>query len=171
MSRSQQGSAAQRRLVERRVVERLGDEAARTQDASGPRFDEERGLTRFRDVVDAGVIDQARPRRWMAASLVAALAIVVALVAWPRAALTLATRSGPDVTIAHWVDSPEPTVVGFSDGTEVWALGGSRWRVSETTPVGATLQLERGQLTADVQSLERAAWNIDRSPRTARKSC
>jgi TolA-binding protein len=155
-------SSAER--LDRKALLRVGKRVASEQDQSGPSLDEDRGLARFREVVDAGVVQPKRSRRWLAAAFVAALMAVVAVFAWPRSSLTFAVEGGRALAVAEWIDAQDVTQVQFSDGTKISALTGSRWRVSDTTPVGATVQLERGELTADVYSDRDTRWLVDAGP-------
>lgn len=147
-----------------RTLERMGEAVVRHQDGARPELDEERGLARFRAAVDAGVVRPKRRPGLMAASLAAAALIVLAVMSWPRAALTFAVEGGHEMAVAEWLDARDITTVRFSDGTRISALVGSRWRVNNTTPVGATLQLERGELTADVRSRGSSRWLVDAGP-------
>lgn len=146
------------------ALERIGRRAAEEQDGDAPVLDEERGLARFREVVDAGVVRPKPARRWLMASAVLVLTVVVLAIGWPRSSVTFAVTGGPDVAVAEWIDSRSPTTLAFSDGTRVSATVGSRLRVSTTTPAGAALQLERGTLTADVISRESSKWLVDAGP-------
>lgn len=147
-----------------RALERIGEAVVRHQDATRPELDEERGLARFRAAVDRGVVRPPRRRGVMAATLAAAALMIAAVIFWPRASLTFAVEGGRDVAVAQWLDARDITTVRFSDGTRISALVGSRWRVNDTTPVGATLQLERGELTADVRSQGSSRWLVDAGP-------
>ncbi len=175
-----------------RALERLGQRTARHQDREALAFDEAEGLARFRREVDSRLVSERlvgkRPasarrgseagpgrrslrqrlaRGWLLAPLVAAAALFLVL-AWPARSLTFSVEQGAPLAVEQWFDARERAAVRFSDGTRVAAFSGSRWRVSETTPAGATLQLERGAIDADVRSRDGSQWRIDAGPFTIR---
>jgi len=150
------------------ALERLGRRVAEHQDREGPTLDVEQGLAGVRQRLARPPVDPpdaSHPwRRWVVAPALAAAVAVLLVLVWPRSPVTFAIDGAPAQQLGEWTEAEQPTTVRFSDGTEVHADVGSRWRVREVRPGGATLQLERGQLTADVRSTDDCRWEIEAGP-------
>ncbi|MFT3772481.1 MAG: FecR domain-containing protein [Minicystis sp.] len=119
-------------------------------------------------LTDAGELDAAR-RMWLAlappaprrrarplvlAAAAGAIALAVAFaVTRPRGAVSFEVGAPPvRAAVGEWVaaDGAAPLPLRFSEGTSVTLAPGARARVTETTARGATVLLERGDVTAAV---------------------
>jgi FecR protein len=106
----------------------------------------------------------ARPRKVLALAAALTVAVAVAIVAWPEAALDL-TVDGAALAEAGYVRADDaPAELRFSDGTTVVLRPGSAARVVSVTAHGAELLLEQGQATLHVQRRDGAAWSVAAGP-------
>ncbi len=141
-----------------RALDQLGRAVADHQDDAGRELDVDRGLNRFRTEVDRRRLNRRSPWAFVAA----AVALVVGWVglAWPARPLEVSLVQGADAE--RWIEGADEA--RFSDGSVVVAEAKSRWRVAERTARGATVQLERGALTARVVHREDTSWQVDAGP-------
>ena len=98
-----------------------------------------------------------------------ATALVLALVMWrPGTRVSFVVGSPPaHGAVGEWVAAEvgAPLPVRFSEGTSFTLASGARARVTETTARGATVLLERGDVTAAVQHLGAdTRWNLQAGP-------
>jgi hypothetical protein len=153
----------------------LFDEVAREQDRQ---LDESRGDL---DGVRRNLLAASRRnpraragsgRRWLAASMLAAVAL-------GGAALVLRSRSAPDQTasmtfrvdqaagvVGQWASAStsQTTLIRFSDGSR-WVLEpGARARVAELNPQGAALTLEAGSTHVSVVHRPDSRWTVSAGP-------
>jgi len=142
-----------------RALRKLGRQVARHQDDTPPQLDTERGMARFRVEVDRSHL---RPRRTAYPAIALAVACVALVVGffWPRPPLTVRLQDGSDAE--SWIEGAADA--HFSDGSLVEAQPRSRWRVATRTARGATIQLERGGLTAHVVHRDDTSWQVDAGP-------
>lgn len=139
---------------------RLGREVARWQDACRPELDEERGLERLRRTSPSS--GRAFHRRLLLASMALVVAVLVVLVV--RRPLALTIDGTPSAGETAWLEGPTVATARFSDGSRVDAAARSRWRVQQLRADGATVQLERGELVASVESKLTSDWRFEAGP-------
>lgn len=149
--------------------ERLGAEVARTQDES---LDDPRRRARVRRrLLDPAPPTRPPSRAWrpaLALTVVVATAIA-ALTLWPSAMKPIAYRvdAGEESSaLNRLIAAPDnrPLPLRFTDGASVHLMPGTRASVAELTPVGATLQLERGVATVSVKHRETTRWSVRAGP-------
>lgn len=143
------------------ALERLDKRVADHQDRSTHPMELQRGLAGVRRAMAE---PRTRPVWWWAAAVVAALAVALTLTNWPDAMLSYSTVNGRKMTVGEWEDTAGGGRLRFSDGTELAAEGGTRWRVVQVTSHGGTIQLERGALSARVEPRADARWQLDVGP-------
>lgn len=110
--------------------------------------------------------DRARAqRRWAVAGVaLAALAVVLVALSWPRSTTFQVAGQNGEVGRALEARPAEPLTLVFSEGTRVLLGAGSRGRVGELTPHGARVELERGSVSADVVHRAQTAWTFIAGP-------
>lgn len=140
------------------TLEQLGRVVADHQDDAEGGLDVDRGLNRFRTEVDRRRLRRRSPFALAAVAL--ALVLGVVGLTWPARPLEVSLVQGADAE--RWVEGADEA--RFSDGSVVVAEPKSRWRVAERTPRGATVQLERGALTARVVHRDDTSWRVDAGP-------
>ncbi|WP_437980222.1 FecR domain-containing protein [Sorangium sp. So ce117] len=168
----------------------LGRRVAELQDRMpAARLDRERGRARLlaaAPVPDAEPAGRGeRPRRessWrrtrpgrpfavrLAATLAAvallAAALVIALVARPRAPMRFALGAAEPGAVGAWIAAPATAElpIRFSDGSLLRLAPGGRARVASVGADGAELSLERGALDLSVVHREGARWTVRVGP-------
>ncbi|WP_441292541.1 FecR domain-containing protein [Sorangium sp. KYC3313] len=170
----------------------LGRHVAELQDRMpAARLDRERGRARLLAAAPAPGAETAgreeRPRResswarrrtWpgrpfavrLAASLAAvallAAALVVALVARPRAPMRFALGAAEPGVVGAWIAAPATAElpIRFSDGSLLRLAPGGRARVASVGADGAELSLERGALDLSIVHREGARWTVRVGP-------
>ncbi|WP_438031968.1 FecR domain-containing protein [Sorangium sp. So ce204] len=172
-----------------RPLTTLGRHVAGLQDRMpAARLDRERGRARLlaaAPVPDAEPAGRERPRRessWrrtrpgrpfavrLAASLAAvallAAALVVALVARPRAPMRFELGAAEPGVVGAWLAAPATAElpIRFSDGSLLRLAPGGRARVASVGADGAELSLERGALDLSVVHREGARWTVRVGP-------
>ncbi|MDX2050867.1 MAG: FecR family protein [Polyangiaceae bacterium] len=108
-----------------------------------------------------------RRRVWLggaALGLGFAVAAAVAFVSWPEAAVTYRQTGGVTSERGFVSAKDRPTTFTFSEESQFTLLPGSTARVSQTSPHGARITLEVGELEANVNHLPHAAWSVDAGP-------
>ncbi|MBL9027849.1 MAG: FecR domain-containing protein [Myxococcales bacterium] len=108
----------------------------------------------------------ASRRRSLLLAAAAAILLLAAFVLRPRDGAVLTYRvEGEQVDVGHWVGSDErETTLAFSDGSTVVVRAASRARVTDLTPSGATVLLERGALRARVVHGGATHWRLSGGP-------
>ncbi|WP_437708518.1 FecR domain-containing protein [Sorangium sp. So ce448] len=173
-----------------RPLTTLGRRVAELQDRMpAARLDRERGRARLLAAAPVPEPETAgrgeRPRRessWrrtrpgrpfavrLAASLAAvallAAALVVALVARPRAPMRFALGAAEPGVVGAWIAAPATAElpIRFSDGSLLRLAPGGRARVASVDADGAELSLERGALDLSVVHREGARWTVRVGP-------
>ncbi|CAN95617.1 hypothetical protein predicted by Glimmer/Critica [Sorangium cellulosum So ce56] len=117
---------------------------------------------------------RTRPGRPFAARLAASLAavallaaaLVVALVARPRAPMRFALGVAEPGVVGAWIAAPATAElpIRFSDGSLLRLAPGGRARVASVGADGAELSLERGALDLSVVHREGARWTVRVGP-------
>ncbi len=112
--------------------------------------------------------DRRALSRWVwAGPALAAAAALVALLAWPDAEPPLGFQvdgqpGTPRMALAS--EGRKPTVLAFSDGSEVALKDHAAARVLEVLPNGARVALRRGTLAVHVVPKPRTRWRFDAGP-------
>lgn len=144
-------------------LSRLAEQVVAEQDeAQSLTLDTERGLTRLRRATQTS--SSRRPHRLLAAALAATLG-TLALWGWYRRSVPLTfevTQQAP--AAGEWLAPVESSTLAFSDGTRVTVDGGSRARVAAIDAEGATIELDRGAIRAEVEPRSGARWRMQAGP-------
>jgi TolA-binding protein len=150
--------------------ERLGAEVARTQDES---LDDARRRARVRRRLSDTPAPPLRPpsRAWRPALglILAAATAAAVLMLWPSAMRPITYRvddGEPSSAVGRLIVAPDnrSVPVRFTDGASVDLMPGAQANVSELTPAGATLQLERGVATVSVRHRKATRWSVRAGP-------
>ncbi|MEM1029850.1 MAG: FecR domain-containing protein [Myxococcota bacterium] len=146
------------------ALDRIGRETAAHLDEMGPELDVDHGLDRFREEVDRQRLASRRPRAftWSVAAAVFTLLLGFSVYRSGIVAAPLDVRLERGGDANAWIEGADEAQ--FSDGSVVTTEPRSRWRVATTTSRGATVQLERGSLTARVVHRDDTTWRVDAGP-------
>lgn len=147
-------------------LSRIGREAALLQDEALRADADPKARERFEAgwrARAARVRKPTRPQRvaWGAVALVAAAA-VIALWARPKP-LSFSVRDEAG-EVGAWIVSAEALPLLFSDGTRLTLGDDALARVTDVTPRGAQVVVERGRVRASVVHTQSSHWKVDVGP-------
>lgn len=151
-------------------LEWLGDEVARIQDEA--LVDGRRRATVRARLLRGPVTSRPPASRFgrpVFGLVFASVAVALVLAVWPREPEVIQYRVGERSSssrLDEWIAAPnEQTLpIVFSDGSTVRLSPGARARVRQLSAVGATVELQRGEVRVHVRHASETQWSVQAGP-------